>query len=1074
MRKTLLTLALLLAVVSLHAGSVTKQQARDKAAQFLASRRQGTANKTMHQPMRQPQLQQEAAASVAGAYYVFNIGDGGGFVVASGDDRTPAILGYADSGHFDAGNVPDGMKAWLQSMKEELSLTVNAPMASTGVSQRKAPSVRSSIAPLITTRWDQEDPYNRIVLDTTEFKTKVLAGCVATALAQLMNYHARLTGKPEKVLAEITSYITDNRYFRVDAIPAGTSIDWGNMLDTYTKDAKITSDEQQKQVDAVANLFRICGASVKMTYWTTGSYTDSGRAAIALKDYFGYDENIYIAHREDYSLEGWNQLIYDELMLQRPVLFSGFSSSNGHAFLVDGFDGDEYFHVNWGWGGHCDGYYLLGVANPVDKTGAGAGSSYDGYAMGQTATIGAQPKDEANPIEAKELHITFNNIITNGNEVTFDAFNENVKTAKFQLGIARIADDGTLTIIGSPKQIPELPYNYGYYGMSYTLSAGNNGTSKLALVSREVGTDKWITRMNPTNYYIEMNVNGGNVTLSMVEPQPVFTLLSISPQGTMKSGVRQAVEATVSNNGDEFYGNVRFIASLAQTADTCTVGLSIAKGQTQTVVFEFTPEKAGVYNVKIETESQSPIVIYEGTFTVEEKPSSSVKLGIDMVIENLNARKTAILGSKAHVAITVTNDTDIAYYGVFVPVLAPNGESFSYSPVSRLFEAHSTTTVEEVFDVVIGKSYIPVCITNSGTYQSQWAYKASPAVTFYYADGTNQAIEATASITVADGVTSVDLTGNSTTTAVQPSANANCMYFLSEDAEVPAGLTVNVVKGSRAEELHISDDALPFKPAFDFTADTVVYTRTFDSGVTATIDDGNVSVKPAWTTICLPFEADRILAPDGKAVMWRNTENEENYNFWLAEFLGDERGTLYFAQPETFSAYKPYLIAVPGKGLEGLSDMTAGAVSFCGRNASLRAATTACIAASSRYKFVGTMESVTDNNGAYAIDADGTMCRRATVTEKPFRAYVKAVSTTAAANEAPISITPAIMVTPELSETVKGDVNGDGTVDVADISGVISVMAGGMTVDVSSADVNGDGTVDVADISAVITIMAGK
>ena len=57
---------------------------------------------------------------------------------------------------------------------------------------------------------------------------------------------------------------------------------------------------------------------------------------------------------------------------------------------------------------------------------------------------------------------------------------------------------------------------------------------------------------------------------------------------------------------------------------------------------------------------------------------------------------------------------------------------------------------------------------------------------------------------------------------------------------------------------------------------------------------------------------------------------------------------------------------------------------------------------------------------------------------------------------------------------MKGDVNGDGTVDVADISAVISRMAGDESVDETKADVNEDGTVDVADISAVIDIMAGK
>ncbi|MBO7139861.1 MAG: hypothetical protein J6W19_04730 [Prevotella sp.] len=62
-------------------------------------------------------------------------------------------------------------------------------------------------------------------------------------------------------------------------------------------------------------------------------------------------------------------------------------------------------------------------------------------------------------------------------------------------------------------------------------------------------------------------------------------------------------------------------------------------------------------------------------------------------------------------------------------------------------------------------------------------------------------------------------------------------------------------------------------------------------------------------------------------------------------------------------------------------------------------------------------------------------------------------------------------------QTIKGDVNGDGTVDVADISAIIDIMAGATVPGASAsgaADVNSDGTVDVADISAVIDIMAAS
>lgn len=62
----------------------------------------------------------------------------------------------------------------------------------------------------------------------------------------------------------------------------------------------------------------------------------------------------------------------------------------------------------------------------------------------------------------------------------------------------------------------------------------------------------------------------------------------------------------------------------------------------------------------------------------------------------------------------------------------------------------------------------------------------------------------------------------------------------------------------------------------------------------------------------------------------------------------------------------------------------------------------------------------------------------------------------------------------EVSDQPKGDVNGDQTVDVADIASVIDCMAGSGAVDKAAADVNGDGTVDVADIATIIDIMAGK
>lgn len=60
--------------------------------------------------------------------------------------------------------------------------------------------------------------------------------------------------------------------------------------------------------------------------------------------------------------------------------------------------------------------------------------------------------------------------------------------------------------------------------------------------------------------------------------------------------------------------------------------------------------------------------------------------------------------------------------------------------------------------------------------------------------------------------------------------------------------------------------------------------------------------------------------------------------------------------------------------------------------------------------------------------------------------------------------------------TLKGDVNGDGVVNVADIASVFGIMTNGRGTDVTSAraDVNEDGAVDIADIITIVNIIAGR
>ena len=983
--------------------TVTQQEALRRAAHFLATRHGADAAKGMRQPRKEPQLKAASlpspvsvtpVASVVPAapvapeapetpvapptpYYIFNVDSTGGFVIVSADDRTPAILGYADSGTFDPGSLPDNFRALLDDYAEQIATLpprplccdrVAAPAAPAASQPRKAPVIRRSVAPLLTTTWNQNAPYNRLVLDTLQYSDVCFTGCVATAMAQLLNYHAQRTGRPVATTAYIPAYITGNIHYRVNAVEQGTSIDWANMQDSYLPTATIRTEQQRRQADAVAQLMHFCGASVRMNYGKTASGADSWRVPDALKTYFGYDQALRMADRYDYTYSQWMDLVYGELAEQRPVYITGASSGGGHAFIIDGFDGDEMFHFNWGWGGHCNGYYLLSLSNPTDKKGIGAGDSDDGYTMRQGAIIGAQPESTV-PV-----------------------------------------------VIPDPPQQPS-----------------------------------------------------GNVSLQ---------LLSLTYDGTPTAKRPLKVSATIRNDGDEFYGNVHFFTKRVGLVltDTCSVGVTLMKGQTQTLEFTFTPPEARDYEARLFTDIPAVGDLYASTITVvAAKPTSNdVDLLIDMQLSKLDATGKYIVGNKVHMKTTISNNTGTDYEGILMPILLVPG-GLSYQLERRVVEAYSTVVVEDDYDVSVEGRYIPVCITDIPNrmmvYQpNPFYYYVKPSVTIYYADGSRQMIEASSDMTIPSDAVAVDLRGNEQTRYLKPSSNPNCLYFLSADIHTPSGLANNVVKGSSCKMLTLTDNGMPFMPIADFTADSVVYTRTFDSGMTTAYAAQCTAGVPSWTTLCLPFTADRCLLADGTGARWMKHEDDMGYDFWLMEFIGDEHGTLFFAPAKELRAYTPYLVNVPGAGMTGYRDMTSTPISFCGRKATVRA-TASSVAASTRFKFVGTMVDVNDESDAYAIDTDGRQCRRNYVSARPFRAYVKAVSNTSPADIVPMSI--AAFSAGQADR--KGDVNADGAVNVADISAVTSVMAGfGTGSDPERADVNGDGEVNVADISAIITIMAGN
>ena len=329
-------------------------------------------------------------------YYVFNIGNDNGFVIIAGDDVAKPVLGYSNDGKYDNNKLPPNFSYWMNCLREEISYAIEngiTPDEETNADwkayseENVTLKANAAVAPLISTKWGQDEPYNQLCPNYKTGKRSV-TGCVATAMAQLMKFYKYpATGKGSS-----EAYTTDQYKIKIPAVDLSTGYDWKNMTDTYTSSS--TSVESA----AVAKLMYHCGVTVQMDY-CDGSGASVYASARAFTGYFNYDKSLQVKPREYitesnkrylyYSDAEWSSMIKNEIDAGRPVLYTGMDSDDeGHAFICDGYDNSGKFRFNWGWEGWCDGYFALNALNP-GTGGAGAGSGV--YNIDQRIIVGLRP-----------------------------------------------------------------------------------------------------------------------------------------------------------------------------------------------------------------------------------------------------------------------------------------------------------------------------------------------------------------------------------------------------------------------------------------------------------------------------------------------------------------------------------------------------------------------------------------------------------------------------------------------------------------------------------------------------------
>ena len=400
-RNIIIFLITLVASAKLLANPVDMETARTVATNFL---------KTVSVNEIKP-LEDMSATLPFSEFYLFSNGDG--FVIVSGDDCVRPILAYSLSNQFKTDMMPINIRLWLQGYEDQIKhykrLSQNPNASSTLrssddisnivaeewqklLSGRAATgSSKSVVGPLLQTTWNQSPYYNNQCPYDSDAGENAVTGCTATATAQVMKYWNHPT----------TGYGSHSyghyQFGTLSANFGNTTYNWSSMPNA------LSSTSTTAQVNAVATLMFHIGVAVEMGYGVsssgaaTVSYGSITRASAenALKTYFKYSPLLHSVHSEDYSDQQWAALLQNELNNNRPVIYTGYDTSAGHAFVCDGYNTSTgQFHFNWGWGGWCDGFYTIGQLNPASG-GTGGNSSYT-FNLNNSAIIGIQPNNNWN------------------------------------------------------------------------------------------------------------------------------------------------------------------------------------------------------------------------------------------------------------------------------------------------------------------------------------------------------------------------------------------------------------------------------------------------------------------------------------------------------------------------------------------------------------------------------------------------------------------------------------------------------------------------------------------------------
>ncbi len=981
------------------AGPIDVQSAKRTAGTFLKQKVRSIIDKPLTLAYSQPLPGHEEQT----AFYVFNSSDGKGYVIVSGDDRTEQVLGYSPTGHIDPEAMPDNMKYYLGELAKELASMDSDVTVVSRKSKRRAP-VKKAIEPLITTHWDQDSPFNNMapyVINSKGDTVRCVTGCVATAMAQVMNFYKY----PDATIADIPGYTSRSNGFKLDTIPAGATIDWDNMADTYDKNST------PAQCDAVAKLMYLCGVSVRMNYGVSSS--GSSLSEYTLIKYFGYGKNARYVEKKNYSSLAWFNLIYNELAEGYPM----YSDGGSHAYVIDGYDGDNMFHFNWGWGPGSDGYYLLSSVSEYYPD--GTTGSTTSYTSGQGVIIGLRPADENSSsksmvkltkcINDSTLEVQINHPLQLAEECAY--------------GIGYLKDDQSVVPLNVCYE--DWPYYENAILLStqpFTIRGLSKGNYRVVAIKKNEGSTVWKAAEDAELTFADVNVNDdGTMSTKMygyttdVKVDTMYFVLD----PTFGSNQLKAYVTKNVNDGKTFEGDIalfsiketksgNYTSTSYHSLDTKSVILQ----DNDTICLDMKAFLSGTYYGASDVDSLYTFRFCQGDFNgreigdfqvlVKKSPKISKNLAMTMspTIESFNTAQKYLYGKSLKMKVKIVNENDSDYVGnVEAKVTIGNRSSSSTKGFS--LKAGDQTEVEfDMSPYYTPNDYGTTCKlelknwcwngvlsfdrTERSTFEPL-VFTLRPGIEVFYDDGTSKCFEAPTSFSAPVNATAIDIRKQNTLQSLTL-ANPNCLVFIDDYSGIPSGVTTNIVKSGKSDNVTLTD-GYNFATPEKFTATNISYTRTFTKGYR---DDGT-----GWTTICLPFDVASVEVKNGSTatdIDWFHSNSDTGKSFWVREFSADNAPTMRFSPADKMLATHPYIISFPDANSGISQTLTGKPVTFYGSNAVITPAFRSQTLGYT-YRLTGVTSSKTVNIGFGHSDGDTEFFRKSPLTVQAFRAYFDPVTT---------------------------------------------------------------------------------